>query len=46
MIQDISHITFIVKDLNKTKEFFTKIFDAEVVYESHEKSHSIAPEFF
>jgi catechol 2,3-dioxygenase-like lactoylglutathione lyase family enzyme len=34
MISGISHITFIVKDLNRTADFFTKIFEAQEVYSS------------
>jgi catechol 2,3-dioxygenase-like lactoylglutathione lyase family enzyme len=34
MISGISHITFIVKDLQRTALFFEKIFDAKEVYSS------------
>jgi len=34
MIKGISHITFIVKDLQRAALFFTKIFDAQEVYSS------------
>ena len=34
MITGISHITFIVKDLNRTADFLEKIFDAQEVYSS------------
>ncbi len=32
MIQGISHITFIVKDLSKATIFFKTIFDAKEIY--------------
>jgi len=32
MIKGISHITFIVRDLNRSAQFFQKIFDAKEVY--------------
>jgi len=34
MIAGISHITFVVKDLDRTSVFLKKIFDAEEVYSS------------
>ena len=34
MIKGISHITFIVKDLNRTADFLTRIFEAKEVYSS------------
>jgi len=34
MISSISHITFIVKNLDLSASFFTKIFDAKEVYSS------------
>lgn len=43
---NISHITFIVKDLEKTTHFFTQIFDAKEVYSSGNKTFSIAKEKF
>ena len=36
MITGISHITFIVKDLDKTATFFKEIFDAKEVYSTLE----------
>lgn len=38
MIEGITHITFIVKDLEASANFFTHIFDAVEVYSSGEKS--------
>ena len=46
MIKGISHITFIVKDLEKTTNFFTQIFDAKEVYSSGDKTFSISKEKF
>jgi catechol 2,3-dioxygenase-like lactoylglutathione lyase family enzyme len=45
-MEGISHITFIVKDLEKTSTFFKNIFDAEEVYSSGDKMFSIAKEKF
>ena len=46
LIQGISHVTFIVKDLNKSAEFFKEIFDAKEVYSSGDKMFSISKEKF
>ncbi len=46
MIQGISHITFIVKDLEKMSKFLVFIFDAEEIYSSGEKTFSISKEKF
>ena len=43
---EISHITFIVKDLEKATLFFTKIFDAKEVYASGDKTFSLSKEKF
>lgn len=43
---EISHLTFIVKDLAKASLFFEKIFDAKEVYSSGEETFSIAKEKF
>ncbi|MBD0263870.1 MAG: FosX/FosE/FosI family fosfomycin resistance thiol transferase [Tolypothrix sp. T3-bin4] len=46
MIQGISHITFIVSDLEKMTKFLTSIFDAEEIYSSDEQTFSISKEKF
>lgn len=46
MIQGISHITFIVRDLEKMTTFLTTIFDAQEVYTSGDELFSIAKEKF
>lgn len=46
MIQGISHITFIVRDLEKMTTFLTTIFDAQEVYASGERIFSLAKENF
>jgi catechol 2,3-dioxygenase-like lactoylglutathione lyase family enzyme len=46
MIEGLSHLTFIVKDLEQMTQFLTHIFDAEKVYSSGEKTYSIAQEKF
>jgi len=38
LIHGISHITFIVKDLDKATTFFREIFDAKEVYYSGDKT--------
>ncbi|MDQ0361253.1 FosX/FosE/FosI family fosfomycin resistance hydrolase [Breznakia pachnodae] len=46
MIKGISHITFIVKDLDKMKLFLETIFDAKEVYSSDGKEYSLSKEKF
>ncbi|MEG0772004.1 FosX/FosE/FosI family fosfomycin resistance hydrolase [Clostridium sp.] len=46
MIESVSHITFVVKDLDKTTELFKELFDAKEVYYSGEKKHSLSKERF
>jgi len=42
----ISHITFIVRDLEKATEFFTYIFNAKEVYASGNNTFSLSKEKF
>ncbi|HWR19500.1 MAG TPA: FosX/FosE/FosI family fosfomycin resistance hydrolase [Clostridia bacterium] len=44
MIKGISHLTFIVHDLEKATLFFEKIFAAEVVYDSGAQLFSVSKE--
>ncbi len=46
MISGISHITFVVKDLNRTDKVFREILDAKEVYDSGEEHHSLYRERF
>lgn len=46
MIQGISHLTFLVRDLEKMTTFLTTIFDAQEVYASGEQTFSISKEKF
>ena len=46
MIEGISHITFIVRDLERMTRFLTTIFDAKEIYSSGEKTFSISKEKF
>jgi catechol 2,3-dioxygenase-like lactoylglutathione lyase family enzyme len=46
MIKGISHITLIVRDIEKTADLFHKIFDAKEIYSSGEDTHSISKEKF
>ena len=46
MILGLSHITFIVKDLEQASVFWKDIFDAKEVYASSDKTFSVAKEKF
>lgn len=46
LINGISHITFIVKDLEKATMFFQEIFGAKEVYYSGDKKFSLSKEKF
>ncbi|MFA6537077.1 MAG: FosX/FosE/FosI family fosfomycin resistance hydrolase [Patescibacteria group bacterium] len=46
MIKGISHITYIVQDLKKSTNFFSKIFDAKEVYSSGDATFSLSREKF
>lgn len=46
MIEGLSHITFVVRDLDRMAGFLTKIFDAQEMYSSNDKTFSIAREKF
>ena len=46
MIEGLSHITFIVRDLKKMTHFLTTIFDAKEIYSSGDKTFSISQEKF
>lgn len=46
MIEGLSHITLIVRDLERSASFLKNIFDAEEVYDSGDGAHSLSPERF
>jgi catechol 2,3-dioxygenase-like lactoylglutathione lyase family enzyme len=46
MIEGISHVTFIVRDLELATKFFKQIFEAEKVYSSGDNTFSISREKF
>lgn len=46
MIEGVSHITFIVRDLDKTRQLFVELFDAKETYYSGDKKHSLYREVF
>lgn len=46
MIKGISHITFVVRNLDRTAALFKEILDAEEVYDSGSERHSLYPEKF
>lgn len=46
MIQGLSHITLIVRDLDRMERFLTAAFDAERVYDSGDDIHSLSRERF
>lgn len=45
-VHGISHITFIVRDLDQAKKFFCEGLGAEVVYDSSAKNYSVSREKF
>ena len=46
MMKGISHITFVVKNLDAASDFLRTIFDAKEVYSSEEKQFSLSREKF
>lgn len=46
MIESLSHITFVLRDLEKTATLLETVFDALEVYNSGDKTHSISRERF
>ena len=46
MLKGISHLTFIVEDLERTSKFLRYIFDAQEVYSSEDKTYSLSREKF
>ncbi len=46
MIESVSHITFVVKNLDKTTQLFKELFNAKEVYYSDETPHSLFKERF
>ncbi len=46
MVHGLSHITFIVEDLDRMETFLTTVFDARKVYDSGEETFSLSKERF
>lgn len=46
MIEGLSHVTFIVSDLDRMSEFLSRIFGAEEIYASGDATFSISRENF
>ena len=46
MIEGLSHITFLVRDLDRMETFLRGIFEAERVYDSGPATHSLSRERF
>ncbi len=46
MIEGLSHLTFIVKDLERSGEFFKRLFEAVEIYSSQEHNFSLSRERF
>jgi fosfomycin resistance protein FosX len=46
MVHGLSHITFIVEDLDRMETFLTTVFDARKVYDSGEETFSLSRERF
>ncbi len=46
MIEGLSHMTFVVKDLERMTEILTTVFGAKEVYSSGKETFSVSPEKF
>jgi len=46
VIQGLSHLTFIVRDLDRMEEILTTIFDARKIYDSGDETFSLSKERF
>lgn len=46
MIEGLSHMTFVVKDLERMTEILTTVFGAKEVYSSGNETFSVSPEKF
>lgn len=46
MIKGLSHLTFIVRDIEKTTRFLQAIFDAKILYDSGDQTFSLSKERF
>jgi len=46
MIEGLSHITFVVRDLDRTAALLEAVFDALPIYDSGDKLHSLSRERF
>lgn len=46
MVQGLSHMTFIVEDLDRMERFLTTVFDARKVYDSGDETFSLSKERF
>ena len=46
MVEGLSHMTFIVKDLDKMEEILTTVLDAKKIYDSGSKTFSLSKERF
>ncbi|OIQ50120.1 Fosfomycin resistance protein FosX [Pseudodesulfovibrio hydrargyri] len=46
MIEGLSHVTFIVRDLDRMEAFLRAVFEAERVYDSGPDTHSLSRERF
>jgi catechol 2,3-dioxygenase-like lactoylglutathione lyase family enzyme len=46
MIEGLSHVTFVCRDIERMGEILTGVLGAREVYASGEASHSVAPEKF
>jgi len=46
VVQGLSHITFVVRDLDKMEEMLTQVLDANKIYDSGDKTFSLSRERF
>ena len=41
MVQGLSHITFVVRDLDKMEKILTRVLDAKKIYDSADKTFAV-----
>lgn len=46
MIQGLSHVTFIVRDLDRMEDILVRVLDAEKIYDSKDRTFSLSKERF
>lgn len=46
MVESLSHITFVVRDLDRMRDLLCRVLDAKVVYDSGDQTFSLSKERF